>query len=84
MTDENLNEGAQPPGQPQPDSSQIRQSNQHEPEDNQHEANQHDESLTKRKPMVGWILLGGWIATLRVRLKMIDEKIKNREDEKNQ
>jgi membrane fusion protein, multidrug efflux system len=58
VTDENRNEGAQPPGQPQPDSSQNKQSNQHEPEDNQHEANQYDESLTKPKPMLGWVLLG--------------------------
>ena len=30
---------------------------------------------------VGWILLGGWIATLRVRIRIVDEKIKELEDE---
>ncbi len=37
----------QPSGQPQLDPSQNRQ----------HEENQHDESLRKRKPMLGWLLL---------------------------
>jgi multidrug efflux system membrane fusion protein len=40
----------QPAGSPQLDSSQNRQ--------NEHEENQHDESLRKPKPIVGWLLLG--------------------------
>lgn len=30
---------------------------------------------------VGWILIGGWIATLRIRTRIVDEKIKEIEDE---
>ena len=32
---------------------------------------------------VGWILMGGWIATLRIRLRMTEETIKEMDDEKN-
>ena len=31
----------------------------------------------------GWILLSGWIATLRIRLRLAEEKINESEDEKN-
>ena len=30
---------------------------------------------------IGWILFGGWIATLRIRIRTMDEKIKEIEDE---
>ncbi len=30
---------------------------------------------------IGWILLGGWIATVRIRIRIVDEKIKELEDE---
>ena len=30
---------------------------------------------------VGWIMLGAWIATLRIRIRIVDEKIKELEDE---
>lgn len=33
--------------------------------------------------VIGWILLGGWIATLRIRTKLIEEKLFELEDEKN-
>ncbi len=33
---------------------------------------------------VGWILLSGWIASLRIRLRMAEEKINELDDEKNQ
>jgi heme exporter protein C len=32
---------------------------------------------------IGWILLGSWIATLRFRMRLIDEKINEWEDETN-
>lgn len=32
---------------------------------------------------IGWIVLGGWIATLRIRMRMVEEKINELEDEKN-
>jgi len=32
---------------------------------------------------IGWISLGGWIATLRIRMKIANEKITEWEDEKN-
>jgi heme exporter protein C len=32
--------------------------------------------------VVGWILLGCWIATLRIRMKLVEEKIAQFEDEK--
>jgi heme exporter protein C len=32
---------------------------------------------------VGWILLSGWIATVRIRLKLAEEKINEIDDEKN-
>jgi heme exporter protein C len=31
--------------------------------------------------VIGWILLGFWIATLRVRLRLVNEKILNLENE---
>src|SRR5262249_14352273 len=33
--------------------------------------------------VVGWILLGVWISTLRFRIRLINETINEREDEKN-
>jgi len=33
--------------------------------------------------VTGWVLLGWWIATLRIRLQLIEEKIYDLEDEKN-
>jgi multidrug efflux system membrane fusion protein len=51
----------QPAGPPQLDSSQNRQNEAQQQESNpQHELEetQHDESLRKPKPMVGWLLLG--------------------------
>lgn len=33
--------------------------------------------------VIGWILLGRWIATLRIRTKLIEEKLFELEDEKN-
>ncbi|MBS1486338.1 MAG: cytochrome c biogenesis protein CcsA [Bacteroidetes bacterium] len=33
--------------------------------------------------VIGWILLGLWIATLRIRIKLMEEKINEQEDEKN-
>jgi len=33
---------------------------------------------------IGWILLGSWIATLRIRLRIAEEKINESDDEKNQ
>lgn len=33
--------------------------------------------------VIGWILLGTWIATLRIRTKLIEEKLFELEDEKN-
>ncbi|HCW07437.1 MAG TPA: ABC transporter permease [Cytophagales bacterium] len=33
--------------------------------------------------VTGWILLGGWITTLRIRMKLVEEKIALKEDEKN-
>ena len=33
---------------------------------------------------IGWILLGGWIATVRIRIRMAEEKINESDDEKNQ
>lgn len=30
---------------------------------------------------IGWILMGGWIATLRIRLRIVEEKINEFEDE---
>jgi multidrug efflux system membrane fusion protein len=51
----------QPSGPPQLDSSQNRQNEEEPPTSNQqheHEENQHDESLRKPKPMLGWLLLG--------------------------
>jgi heme exporter protein C len=32
---------------------------------------------------IGWILLSGWMATVRIRLRIVDEKIMESEDEKN-
>jgi heme exporter protein C len=32
---------------------------------------------------IGWILLGGWIATVRIRIRMAEEKINESDDEKN-
>jgi membrane fusion protein, multidrug efflux system len=45
----------QPPGPPKMDSPQNRQN---EEQQHEHEENQHDEALRKRKPIVGWLLLG--------------------------
>jgi multidrug efflux system membrane fusion protein len=50
----------QPSGPPRLDSSQNRQNEEQQQKSNQqyeHEENQHDESLEKPKPMVGWLLL---------------------------
>ena len=33
--------------------------------------------------VIGWILLGVWIATIRIRAKLIGEKLFELEDEKN-
>lgn len=33
--------------------------------------------------VVGWILLGIWITTVRIRMKLVEEKITTSEDEKN-
>jgi len=33
---------------------------------------------------IGWIVLGGWIATVRIRIRMAQEKINESDDEKNQ
>jgi len=33
--------------------------------------------------VIGWILMGGWIATLRIRAKLLEEKLFEIEDEKN-
>jgi heme exporter protein C len=33
---------------------------------------------------IGWIFLGGWIATLRIRLRIAEEKINESDNEKNQ
>jgi multidrug efflux system membrane fusion protein len=50
----------QPSGPPQLDSSQNRQNEEQQQKSNaqpEHEENQHDESLRKPKPMLGWLLL---------------------------
>ncbi len=52
----------QPAGPSQLDSSQNRQNEEQQQKSNpqhEHEENQHDESLRKPKPMVGWLILGG-------------------------
>jgi heme exporter protein C len=33
--------------------------------------------------VIGWILLGLWITSLRIRMKLVEEKIIEAEDEKN-
>ncbi len=33
--------------------------------------------------VIGWILLGVWITTLRIRMRLVEEKINDLEDEKN-
>jgi len=51
----------QPSGPPQLDSSGNSQNEEQQQKSNQqqeHEENQHDELLRKRKPIVGWLLLG--------------------------
>ncbi len=50
----------QPSGPPQLDSSQSRGNEERQPKSTQqheHEENQHDESIRKPKPVVGWLLL---------------------------